>query len=116
MVEYCEIQNWERTLPLPRRTSRKLAQWLFTVSLASLSVLCLLHLGLLAASQTQQPRADNLIDAAIAEGKAQRDAGRPFEAIRYFARAADLARRQNDSEREARSLILLAVAQVPIFN
>jgi tetratricopeptide (TPR) repeat protein len=75
-----------------------------------------LHLGLLTASQTPQPRADNLIDAAIAEGKAQRDAGRSFEAIRHFARAADLARRQNDSEREARSLILLAVAQVRMFD
>jgi tetratricopeptide (TPR) repeat protein len=77
-------------------------------------MLSLLHLGLLAANQPQ--RQHNPIDTALAEGKAQRDAGHLAEAIQRFTRAASSAREQQDANREARSLVLLAGAQVLIFD
>lgn len=77
-------------------------------------MLSLLHLGLLAANQPQ--RQLNLIDSALAEGKAQRDAGRLSDAIRTFANAVSSARHQQDADREARSLVLLAGAQVLAFD
>jgi len=79
-------------------------------------VLCLLHLGLLAANQPQRPSIKNDIDAAVVEGKSQRDAGHTNEAIRQFSRAVNLARQQHDSERAARCLVLLAVAQLRVFD
>jgi CHAT domain-containing protein/tetratricopeptide (TPR) repeat protein len=77
-------------------------------------VLSLLHLGLLAANQTQ--REPNSIDATLADGIAQRDAGHSPEAIRQFGRAVLLSRQQRDVERETRSLILLAGAHVRVFD
>lgn len=77
-------------------------------------MLSLLHLGLLAANQTQRP--PNLIDSALAEGKSQRDAGHLDEAIQQFTRAVHAARQTQDTDREARSLVLLAGAQVLIFD
>jgi tetratricopeptide (TPR) repeat protein len=77
-------------------------------------VLSLLHLGLLAANQTQ--REPNSIDAAIADGIAQRDAGHSSEAVRQFDRAVVLSRQQRDTQRETRSLILLAGAHVRVFD
>jgi tetratricopeptide (TPR) repeat protein len=85
---------------------------LFTAS-RSLSVLSLLHFGLLANQAQRQP---NPIDSILTEGKAQRDAGHSAEAIRQFNHAVILARSQGDTEREARSLILLAGAHVRVFD
>jgi hypothetical protein len=86
---------------------------LFT-AFGSLSVLSLLHIGLLAANQTQRP--PNLIDSALAQGRAQRDAGHLAEAVRLFTDAVNSARQNQDADREARSLVLLAGAQVLAFD
>ena len=56
------------------------------------------------------------MDAALLEGKRLRDTGHVSEAIAAYSRAATLSHNAKDSEREAKSFILLSVAQNLLFE
>lgn len=86
-----------------------------------LSVLCYLHSGLLVADQPQQPNsssasAKNPIQNLIDEGKRLRNKGNLTAALTKFSEAQQLARRRNDFDYEARSLILIGSAEALQFR
>jgi CHAT domain-containing protein len=75
------------------------------------------YAGTFDASQVQQHNSPSeLVDAALLEGKRLRDTGHVSEAIATYSRAVTLSRNAKDSEREAKSFILLSVAQNILFQ
>jgi CHAT domain-containing protein/tetratricopeptide (TPR) repeat protein len=107
------------TLPPSRRAVQALVEWLFAV-IKALSVLGLLHCGLLVASQSHReilskdPK--DPIEAALAEGRSLRKAGKLAEALRQFNRALALARESKSTEQTVRSLMLIATVQLLSFQ
>jgi len=103
-------------LPPPRRAVQALVEWLFAVTTA-LSVLGLLHSGLLAANQPQRnPSRIDPVEAALAEGKSLRKAGKFPGALNEFNRALVLARQQRNTVQTVRSLMLIATVQLLSFQ
>jgi CHAT domain-containing protein len=103
-------------LPPPRRAVQTLAECMFA-ALKALSVLGCLHSDLLVASQSQRRLSTvEPIDAAIAAGKAQRDAGHYEAAIREFDHGLRLAQTSQRSEESARCLILIGASRTRLFQ
>jgi CHAT domain-containing protein len=85
--------------------------------LVALSVLGFLHLGLLAANQSQRGTSlTDSVDAALAAGKKQRDAGHYSAALQEFQRGLQLARARGDLDKSSRCLLLISVAQTVLFQ
>ena len=82
----------------------------------ALSVLSFLHFGLLAANQLQRDPVRDPIDAALAEGRSLRKAGKFVEALSQFNRALALARERQNTQQTARSLISIASVQLLWFQ
>lgn len=84
----------------------------------ALSVLGLMHSGLLAANQSQRgvTSVGDPLERAIASGKKYRIAGHLPEAIREFDKALALARGRNDADKSARCLLLISSAQILSFQ
>jgi CHAT domain-containing protein len=103
-------------LPPRRRAVQALVEWLYAVTTA-LSVLGLLHSGLLAANQPQRDlsRIDP-IEAALTEGRGLRKAGKFPAALGEFQQALALAREQRNTRQTVRSLMLIATVQLLSFQ
>ncbi len=77
----------------------------------------MLHSGLLGASQSQPiPPVAKAFDAAIADGKKLRDAGRLEEALRAFQRAERVARENADLDRQAVALLWSSLCEAALFQ
>jgi len=79
-------------------------------------VLGLLHPGLPAANQLQRDPVKDPIEAALAEGRVLRKAGKFAEALSQYNRALSLARENKNSRQIARSLIALASVELLSFQ
>jgi CHAT domain-containing protein len=79
-------------------------------------VLCFLHSGLLAANQLQRDPVRDPVEAALAEGRVLRKAGKFSEALSQYNRALSLARENKNSGQIARSLIGLASVDLLSFE
>ncbi len=75
-----------------------------------------LHSGLLAANQLQREPVRDPIEAALAEGRSLRKAGKFPEALSEFSRALALAREQKNTQQTVRSLMLVATVQLLTFH
>jgi tetratricopeptide (TPR) repeat protein len=81
-------------------------------------VLCCLHTGLLAASQSPQNKSSvsDPVDKILDLGKQLRDSGHADEAIATFSKAVKLANQRKDLLREGRGLVFLGSAQLTAFH
>ncbi len=82
----------------------------------ALSVLSFLHFGLLAANQLQRDPVKDPIEAALAEGRTLRNAGKFSGALSRFNRALELAREQKNTPQITRALISIASVQLLSFQ
>ncbi len=114
MIEYSQtiVSRFGEYLSPARWARRSLVGWLPGI-LRTLSVLCILHCGLAAASGSAQT---SRFDGAIAEGKKLRDAGRLEEALRAFQRANTVAQAIGDVDRQASALIFSSACDIRLFR
>ena len=77
---------------------------------------CFLHSGLLAANQFQRDPVKDPVEAALADGRSLRKAGKLGEALSHYNLALSLARKRKNTQQVARSLISIASVQLLSFE